>query len=517
MTTDTRTEPRSDSRSEGRTDPQPADRPHPPAADPAHLPAEALPGPDAPAKYKADARAAEAASAAGNAAADAPSRTAAPKRRRGLWITLVVLIVIAAAAGWFWHQRQQAAAQKKPAANAPPPPVAATTAPVKKQDLSDYRAGIGTVTAARSVTVKARVDGQLDSVGFTEGQDVKEGQIIARIDPRTLQASLAQAQATRAKDAATLANAKVDLGRYTQLLSEEAATPQQQQTQKALVDQLTATVQTDDALINYAKVQLSFTTIAAPISGRVGARLVDPGNIVHAADTNGLVVINQIDPITVLFTLPEEAFQDVNRALNASKADRQNLMVQAYPRNGGELLGTGRLILLNNQIDVASGTVQLKGLFPNPFHKLWPGQYVNVRLVLGERKGALTVPAQAIMRSPQGTYVYVVDPNTKKVANQPVEVALIQEGTAVITKGVTENQRVVVDGQYKLRPGGTVSEGGPKTAGGVAGSVVGGPAASGATGSGGPASGASIGASGAGGRSDAAGQKDGSDTEVAKK
>ena len=299
-------------------------------------------------------------------------------KRRSTWLVAVILIALAGASLWVMQRNARAAdSQPKAAAGAP---VQATTAAVKQQDVPIYRAGIGTVTATQSVTVKARIDGQLDQVGFTEGQDVKAGQMLARLDPRTLQAQLAQVQAQKAKDQAQLANAHVDLQRYTTLIADDAATKQQVDTQKALVAQLEAAVQTDDAQIKFAQVQLGFTSISAPISGRVGARLVDVGNIVHAADAGGLVVINQIDPITVVFTLPEDAFQDINRALNAS---HQPLAVQAYPRDGRELLGQGQLVLLNNHIDSASGTVQLKASVPNPTHALWPGQYVNVRLVLG--------------------------------------------------------------------------------------------------------------------------------------
>jgi multidrug efflux system membrane fusion protein len=380
-------------------------------------------------------------------------------RQRSTWLGMLALVAAGAACVWALNRPAQAADKKAEPGAAPP--VQATTAPVKQQDVPIYRAGIGTVTAAQTVTVKARIDGQLDQVGFVEGQDVKAGQMLARIDPRTLQAQLAQVQAQKAKDQATLANARVDLTRYTSLLAEQAATQQQVDTQKALVAQLEAAVQTDDAQIKFAQVQLGFTTIAAPISGRVGARLVDPGNIVHAADTNGLVVINQVDPISVVFTLPEEAFQDINRALmntsSASSANREPLAVQAYPRNGTDLLGTGKLVLLNNQIDTASGTVQLKGSFANPTHTLWPGQYVNVRLVLGARKQALTVPAAAVQRSQGGTYVYVVG-DDKMVQVQPIEVASIQDGIAVIDKGLSAGQRVVVDGQYKLKPGARIAE-----------------------------------------------------------
>lgn len=362
------------------------------------------------------------------------------------------------------------AADPKPA-DRPAPAVAATLATVQQQDVPILRTGIGTVTALQTVTVKPRVDGQLDQVGFTEGQDVKAGQVLARIDPRTLQAQFAQAQAQKAKDQASLANARVDLGRYTRLIAEDASTQQQVDTQKALVAQLDAQVRTDDAQIAYARTQLAFTTITAPIGGRVGARLVDPGNIVHASDATGLVVINQVDPISVVFTLPEEAFQDVNRALEASRATHEALVVQAYPRNGSELLGTGTLVLLNNQIDTASGTVQLKGRFPNPAHTLWPGQYVNIRLVLGQRRQALTIPAAAVQRSQAGTYVYTVDAE-RKARTQPVEVASIQDGVAVIGKGLSAGQRVVVDGQYKLKPGSTVAESARKGAPPASGAAV---------------------------------------------
>jgi len=335
--------------------------------------------------------------------------------------------------------------------------VVVTTAPVQARGVPIYRAGIGTVTPAMSVVVRSRIDGQLDSVGFTEGQEVKAGQVLAKLDPRTQQAQVAQAQAQKAKDQATLANARADLQRYTALIAEDAATRQQVDTQKALVAQLEATVQADDALIKTAQVQLSFTTIAAPISGRVGARLVDPGNIVHATDANGLVVINQVDPITVVFTLPEEAFQDVNRALNGS---REPLVVEAYPRNGNELLATGKLILLNNQIDSASGTFQMKARFANPRHTLWPGQFVNMRLVLGQRDQALTVPASAVQRSQDNTYVYVIEPGTNAAHNTAVHVVQIQDGIAIIDKGLQAGQRVVTDGQYKLKPGAIVVEAG---------------------------------------------------------
>jgi multidrug efflux system membrane fusion protein len=378
--------------------------------------------------------------------------------RRSAWIGASL---IALAGVTFWSQDNARAADKKEQRAAPP--VQVTTVTVKPQDVPMYRSGIGTAAASATVTVKARIDGQLDEIGFIEGQDVKAGQVLARIDPRTLRAQLAQVQAQKAKDVAQLANARVDLQRYTTLIAEDAATKQQVDTQKALVAQLEAATQTDDAQINYAQVQLSFTTIAAPISGRTGARLVDPGNIVHAADTNGIVVINKIDPISVVFTVPEEAFQAINNALNTS---HQPLAVEAYARDGNDLLGKGKLVLLNNQIDTTNGTIQVKGSFANPQHKLWPGEFVNVRLIIGVRQHALTVPAAAVQRGQDGTYAYVVNDDGKTVRNQPINVAVIQDGIAVIDKGLALGQRVVLDGQYKLRPGAQIVESAPRQGGG---------------------------------------------------
>ena len=337
-------------------------------------------------------------------------------RHRTTWALAAIAVAVLGVGLWSVERPAQAA-DDKDKKKAVEPPVVIKTAPVKAQDMPIFRVGIGTVTPTFSVTVKARVDGELDSVGFTEGQDVKKGQVLAKLDPRTLQAQLLQAQATRAKDQATLVNARVDLQRYTTLIAQDAATQQQLDTQKALVAQLDATVKNDDAQINYAQVQLSFTTIAAPISGRVGARLVDPGNIVHAADTTGLVVINQIDPISVLFTLPEDAVQDTNRALSTTK---KPLIVRAFPRTGTELLGTGTLTLVNNQIDTPTGTVQMKASFPNPLHNLWPGQFVNMRLILGTYPKALTIPEAAVQRSQTGVYTYVVSADGQTVQSQPI-------------------------------------------------------------------------------------------------
>jgi multidrug efflux system membrane fusion protein len=376
-------------------------------------------------------------------------------RHRTTWALVAIAAAVLGFGLWSVERPANAADEsrdknKRPAEG----PVAVVSTLVKVQDMPIYRSGIGTVAPTYSVTVKARVDGELDKVAFKEGEDVKKGQLLAQLDPRTLQAQLMQAQATRAKDQATLANARVDLKRYETLITQDAATQQQLDTQKALVGQLKATVKADEAAVNAAQVQLSFTTITAPISGRAGARLVDPGNIVHATDTSGLVVINQIDPISVVFTLPEDAVQDTIHALDTKKP----VLAQAFPRDGGAMLGTGTLTLLNNQIDTTSGTVQLKASFANPQHNLWPGQYVNVRLILGARAKAITVPEAAVQRSQNGVYIYVVDEQTKTAQSRTVSVAQIQDGVAVVSTGLQPTDRVVVDGQYKLKPGSKVQE-----------------------------------------------------------
>jgi multidrug efflux system membrane fusion protein len=379
-------------------------------------------------------------------AALAPSDLPPPHSRGLSWAVLVIAALLAA--GAFWAYRHfSAPAQARGAA----PPVAVRTALVAQGTAPITRTGVGNVTPVMSVTVHTRVDGQLDSVGFQEGQDVKAGQVLARIDPRAYQAQLDQSLAQKARDEAQLVNARADLARYEELIKEDAVTRQTLDTQRALVGQLQAAVKTDEAQIGLARVNLSYTTINAPISGRAGARLVDPGNIVHAADAGGLLVINQIDPIAVQFTLPESAFQAVNRAVRGSAAP---LEVQALDRGSGQVLASGQLALLNNQIDASTGTITLKGRFPNPEHRLWPGQSVDARVRLGQIEQALTVPAPAVQRSQTGLYVYVIDAEGR-ARMQPIQVddGDSQGERVVVTQGLKAGERVVVDGQYKLTPG----------------------------------------------------------------
>ncbi|MDR0273829.1 MAG: efflux RND transporter periplasmic adaptor subunit [Burkholderiaceae bacterium] len=360
--------------------------------------------------------------------------------------------------GLLWAAVIAAVALLAAGCSPPPPPKAAPpvqvrTALVQQQTAPITRTGVGNVLPVMSVTVRTRVDGQLDSVAFTEGQDVKAGQVLARIDPRTYQAQLDQSLAQKAKDEATLANARVDLARYEELIQQDATTRQTLDTQRALVGQLQAAVQNDDAQIAFARVNLGYTTITAPFAGRAGARLVDPGNIVRAADAGGLLVINQIDPIAVQFTLPESAFQSVNAALRAS---HDVLAVQALERGTGAVLAEGKLALVNNQIDASTGTIALKGQFPNPQHKLWPGQSVDARLVLGQREQALIAPSAAVQRGQSGLYAYVIDEGGK-AQMQPIQIDEGDSGArnnlVVVTQGLKAGERVVVDGHYKLTPG----------------------------------------------------------------
>jgi len=337
-----------------------------------------------------------------------------------------------------------------------PPPVAAVLGVARLQDVPVYLNGIGNVLPLASVTIKVRVDGQLDRVAFAEGQDVKAGDLLAQIDPRPYQAALELAQAQKSRDEAQLDNALVDLDRYAVLVKQDSVQKQVYDTQVALVKQLRATVQADQAQVDTARVNLDYSTIRSPVSGRTGVRLVDPGNIVHASDATGLVVVNQIDPIAVLFTLPEGEFQRINSAIHDS--GHAGLAVRALSREDVRVLATGKLLLVNNQIDTATGTVQLKATFANAGHALWPGQYVNVQLVLGERRRAVTVPASVVQRGPEGLFAYVVNADDT-VAVQPIRVGVLQGDLAVVDEGLSEGTRVVVDGQYKLKPGVKVTEG----------------------------------------------------------
>ena len=367
--------------------------------------------------------------------------------RRGWWLILVLALSAAGGAGWhLWRQQATVAAPQRP----PAPSVPVKAAMVQRQDVPVYLDGIGIVSAFNNVTVKVRVDGHLDKVSFIEGQDVNEGDVLAQIDPRPFQAQLAQAQAPKARNEALLANARLDYQRSATLATREYATRQTVDTQRALVMQLEAAVQGDQAAIDNATVQLGYTTIVSPISGRTGIRLVDRGNIVRATDANGLVIITQVQPISVVFGLPQDALGEVTREMSQGP-----LKVLAYNRDGTTRLGEGVVTLIDNQVDAATGTIRLKAKFDNSDNALWPGQFVNARLLLRVRRDVLTVPAQVVQRGPNGTFAYVVK-SDQSVEQRPVKVGYSREGVTLIEGGLMPDDQVVLDGQYKLRAGARV-------------------------------------------------------------
>jgi multidrug efflux system membrane fusion protein len=331
-------------------------------------------------------------------------------------------------------------------------PVPITPGVVAKKDVPIYLTGIGTVQAFNTVTVHSRVDGELKKVAFTEGQNVKEGDVLAIIDPAPYQTALDQAIGKQGEDQAQLANAKLDMARYTDLLAKKVIPSQQYDTQKALVNQLQATVEADVAAIASARVQLDYTSIRSPLEGRVGIRQIDQGNIIHAADTNGLVVITQLQPISVVFTLPEQNL----RLIHQQSPTGEGMQVQAVDRDDNTVLDTGEIAVVNNQIDPTTGTIQIKATFPNKNYQLWPGQFINARLLLRTQKDGIVVPAQTVQNGPDGAFVYMLEPDNT-VQTRPVKVAQVDNNLALISSGLTPGEKVVVDGQYKLQPGAKVT------------------------------------------------------------
>jgi multidrug efflux system membrane fusion protein len=366
-------------------------------------------------------------------------------------VILAGLLFIAAAGGAItfrhgWPSKNAAEAEAAP----PPAPVVAGT--VAQHDVPIYLNGVGTVIAYNTDVVRAQIQGQIISINFTEGQQVHAGDLLAQIDPRPYQAQIEQFTANRDRDQAQLANGQANLNRYTPLEQKGFATTQLLDTQKAQVSQLEAAVKADEALIDAANVQLSYTRLTSPIDGVVGIRQIDVGNIISPSTANGLVVVTQLQPISLIFTLPET---DLPRIQQQQENVKVPLKVLAYSQDNKTLLDEGVLGLVNNEILQTTGSIQLKANFPNTAHRLWPGELVNARLLLDTRPNGLTVPASVVQQGPQGSYAYVINSDSS-VAIRPVKVAQVSDGQALIDSGLEANEQVVVDGQYKLQPGALV-------------------------------------------------------------
>jgi len=337
------------------------------------------------------------------------------------------------------------------AAQTATPGIPVTAGTVAAQDVPVFLNGIGTVQAYNMVAIKSRVDGQIVKVDFKEGQDIKTGDPLFTVDPRPFQAALEQAQANKQKDEAQLVGAQLDLDRYEKLIGSGWQTRQSYDQQKATVGTLQASIKGDEAQINTAKLNLSYADIRSPIDGRLGARLVDKGNLVHANDNTPLVMITEVKPIFVSFTLPQDDFDDLREGQN-----KEPLGVYAYSGDGKKQLAEGKLTLIDNAIDQATGTIHLKARFDNEDERLWPGEFVSLRVVLSTRRDVATVPSQTVQDGPDGHYAYVIKPDNT-VERRAVEVASIQDGIAVVTKGLAAGERVVVDGQYRLTNGARVT------------------------------------------------------------
>jgi multidrug efflux system membrane fusion protein len=361
---------------------------------------------------------------------------------------LAIVVICIAGGGAFAVTRK--ASPRPQQVLVPSIPVVAGT--VSAQNVPIYLRGIGTIIAYNTDIVRSQIQGQLTQIAFTEGHAVRAGDLLAQIDPRPYQSQLDQMTATRDRDQAQLTNALANLDRYTQLASKGDATPQLVDTQKAQVAQLQNAVKSDQALIEQAQVQLEYTRLTSPISGITGVRQVDVGNIIHPTDPNGLVVVTQIEPISLIFTLPEADLPQIQQQM----ASKKPLTVLAYSQDDKIQLDVGKVDLINNEILQTTGAVQVKAEFPNTAHRLWPGELVNARLLLETRSNGLTVPGGVVQQGQQGFYAYVIRPDDT-VEQRTITVAQTSNGQALIDSGLAANERVVVDGQYKLQPGNHVT------------------------------------------------------------
>jgi membrane fusion protein, multidrug efflux system len=374
--------------------------------------------------------------------------TDTPPRRgkKGRWI---ILLIVAGGAVFAWTRFSSSPAEEKHmgrGGEGGPIPVVACT--VEQRDFPLELNGLGTVQAYNSVIVRARVDGEIQQIFFQEGQTVQKGAQLAQIDPRPYQSQYDQAVAKMAQDQAQLSNARIMMTRNEQLHKNGVIDEQTYDTQKYSVDQLAALVKADQAAVDNTQTQLDYTRLLSPITGRVGIRQVDEGNIVHASDANGIVVINQVQPISVVFTLPQQQLGAVRDALKSN----QNLKVTALDRNNLSSLADGTLAVVDNQIDQTTATVKLKATFSNDNLSLWPGQFVNVELLLGVKQGAICVPTAAIQRGPDGSFVYVIQPD-QTVEMQTIKPGADENGWTMVNEGLKAGDQIVEDGQYKLKPG----------------------------------------------------------------
>jgi multidrug efflux system membrane fusion protein len=375
-----------------------------------------------------------------------------PHSRRWPWLLAAVALAAAALAAWYWFGHgsgdQAKKSAKDEAASRPMPVVAA---PARKGNIDVSIDALGTVIPRNVVVVRPRIDGQLLSVAFREGQSVRAGDLLAQIDPRPFEVMLTQANGQMARDQAQLKNAQVDLERYQTLLAQDSISKQQVDTQAALVRQFQGAVESDKGAIDNAKLQITYARITAPISGRVGLRQVDAGNIVRASDANGLVTITQVQPVTVIYPVPEDNVPRIVKRVQVKDA----VDVDAFDRSGKTRLATGRLLTIDNQIDTTTGTVKVKAEFPNTDGALFPNQFVNIRMVVETHEDATLVPTAAIQRGAPGTFVFMVKQD-KTVAVTPVQVGAISGETTEVTKGLAPDNLVVVDGADKLRDGSRV-------------------------------------------------------------